>query len=175
MAKAVYFSSKIKDSKYDSKTFWQQLKFLGTVTKLKVRPKWYLILMEKGETCFDSIKVANNNNEFYTSIASTLVKKFLLKTNLALSQMFSKSTTKIRMFVGMLPNYHLSQLTLYSKSCLDWILTKFWIRWRTSKIFERWCHSNWRSHYFYNQLVYNQQLCSHWNEIYQSETLIKEK
>ena len=40
-----------------------------------------MVLDIDGETCFDSNKVANYMNEFYTSVASTLVNKLPSATN----------------------------------------------------------------------------------------------
>ena len=73
MAKAEYFSSKIEENKNDSKKLWQQLKTLGYSNKTKGETK--VVLDIDGEMCFDSNRVANYINEFYTSIASSLVNK----------------------------------------------------------------------------------------------------
>ena len=73
MAKAEYFSSKIEENKNDSKKLWQQLKTLGYSNKTKGETK--VVLDTDGEMCFDSNRVANYINEFYTSIASSLVNK----------------------------------------------------------------------------------------------------
>ena len=73
MAKAEYFSSKIEENKNDSKKLWQQLKTLGYSNKTKGETK--VVLDIDGKMCFDSNRVANYINEFYTSIASSLVNK----------------------------------------------------------------------------------------------------
>ena len=78
-AKAEHFSSKIEEHKHDSKKLWQQLKTLGYSNKTKGENK--VVLDIDGETCFDSNKVANYINEFYTSVASTLVNKLPSATN----------------------------------------------------------------------------------------------
>ena len=73
MAKAECFSSKIEEHKNDSKKLWQQLKTLGYSNKTKGETK--VVLDIDGEISFDSNRVVNYINEFYTSIASSLVNK----------------------------------------------------------------------------------------------------
>ena len=73
MTKAEYFSSKIEEHKNDSKKLWQQLKTLGYSNKTKGETK--VVLDIDGEMCLDSYRAANYINEFYTSIASSLVNK----------------------------------------------------------------------------------------------------
>ena len=75
----IFFSSKIEEHKHDSKKLWQQLKTLGYSNKTKGENK--VVLDIDGETCFDSNKVANYINEFYTSVASTLINKLPSATN----------------------------------------------------------------------------------------------
>ncbi|XP_072017060.1 uncharacterized protein [Amphiura filiformis] len=78
-AKAEYFSSKIDEHKNNPKKLWQQLKALGYSTKTKEQCK--VVLEIDGETCFDSTKVADHINTFYTTVASNLVKKLPLTKN----------------------------------------------------------------------------------------------
>ena len=78
-AKADYFSSKIDEHKNNPKKLWQQLKALGYSTKTKEQCR--VVLEIDGETCFDSTKVANHINTFYTTVASNLVKKLPLTKN----------------------------------------------------------------------------------------------
>ena len=75
MAKAEYFSSKIEEHKNDSKKLWQQLKTLGYSNKTEGETKVVGLLDIDGEMFFDSNRVANYINEFYTSIALSLVNK----------------------------------------------------------------------------------------------------
>ena len=72
-AKAEHFSSKIEENKHNSKKLWNQLKTLGYSSKTKGETK--VVLNIDGETCFDSNRVANHINSFYTSVASSLVNK----------------------------------------------------------------------------------------------------
>ena len=68
-AKAEHFSSKIEENKHNSKKLWNQLKTLGYSSKTKGETK--VVLNIDGETCFDSNRVANHINSFYTSVASS--------------------------------------------------------------------------------------------------------
>ena len=71
-AKASYFSNKIEENKNNPKGLWKQFKSLGYSSKSKDNSQ--VVLTVKGEKCFDSTEVADYFNEFYTTVASNLVK-----------------------------------------------------------------------------------------------------
>ena len=72
-AKANYFKDKVEEYKSDPKTLWHQLKSLNYSSKNKDQSNVFLNI--DGKPCFNSSTVANYINTFYTTVASTLVKK----------------------------------------------------------------------------------------------------
>ena len=72
-AKSSFFRDKIEEVKFNPKKLWEQLKTLGYSNKSKDQSR--VILNIDGELCFDPSRVANYINQFYTTIASTLVNK----------------------------------------------------------------------------------------------------
>ena len=72
-AKAEYFSNIIDENKKHPKKLWHQLKSLGYSYKSRVRSK--VVLDIDDELCFDSSKVADHFNNFFTSVASKLASK----------------------------------------------------------------------------------------------------
>ena len=79
-SKSEYLANKIDENRNNPKKLWQQLKNLGYNSKGKQSSN--VVLDIDGETCFDSKKVANCFNNFFTSIASTLVEKLPPPLNL---------------------------------------------------------------------------------------------
>ena len=71
-AKANYFKDKVEEYKSDPK-LWQQLKSLGYSFKSKDQSN--VVINIDGKLCFNSSTVVNYINTFYTTVASTLVKK----------------------------------------------------------------------------------------------------
>ena len=78
-AKSEYLHNKIDEHKDNPKKLWEQLKTLGYSTKSNGKAK--VVLNIDGSMCFDSSKVANHINMFYTTIASKLVEKLPTSTN----------------------------------------------------------------------------------------------
>ena len=169
LAKAEYLSSKIEEHKNDSKKLWQQLKTLGYSNKTEGETK--VLLDIDGEICFDSNRVANYINEFYTSIALSLVNKLSSTENIfsTESDVFKEHCKSRNVCMN---TFKLSPVTidfvykelirlksnksnfLYTKSIVTgeslkvWTrwhtskILKVWTRWHTSKSFKRWCCSN---------------------------------
>ena len=79
-SKSEYLANKIDENRNNPKKLWQQLKTLGYNSKGKQSSN--VVLDIDGETCFDSKKVANCFNNFFTSIASTLVERLPPPLNL---------------------------------------------------------------------------------------------
>ena len=71
--KSDYISNKIQENNNDSKKLWQQLKNLGYSGKSKENSK--TVLRIEDELCFDEKKVVSYFNNFFTTVASTLVSK----------------------------------------------------------------------------------------------------
>ena len=71
-AKASYFSNKIEENKNNPKGLWKQFKSLGYSSKGKDHSQ--IVLNVNGEKCFDSRRVADCFNNFYTNVAGNLVK-----------------------------------------------------------------------------------------------------
>ena len=72
-AKANFFKDKIEEYKFDPKKLWKQFKSLGYCSKSKDQSN--VVLNIDGKPCFNSSTIANYINSFYTTVASTLVKK----------------------------------------------------------------------------------------------------
>jgi hypothetical protein len=72
-AKSGYFLNKIEENKNNPKKLWQCLKDLGYSTKVKDCAKIVLNICD--QYCFTPNKIANHFNEFFTSVASSLVSK----------------------------------------------------------------------------------------------------
>ena len=68
-----YFSNQIEEDKDNPKKLWQHLKSIGL--KGKQKEEGNICLNINGEICHEAKSVANHFNEFFTSIASTLVSK----------------------------------------------------------------------------------------------------
>jgi len=79
-AKAEYITHKLEENKYDSRKLWSELKTLGYCNKNKSTPN--IVLNKDDENCFESLKIANIFNTFFTTIASSLVQKLPLASNL---------------------------------------------------------------------------------------------
>ncbi len=79
-AKSDYLSSQIEENKNNPKKLWQHLKGLGYNSKSKENCN--MVLNIDGEMCYDNKKVADHINEFYTTVASTLVNKLPPAPNL---------------------------------------------------------------------------------------------
>lgn len=73
-SKMEYFESKVSEYQNKPKQLWQTLKSLGTSSKSKSRSN-NIGLNINDELCFDKLKVAENFNTFFTTIASKLVEK----------------------------------------------------------------------------------------------------
>ena len=71
-AKTEYISNKIQENKGNSKKLWEQLKHLGYAKNCKKESK--TVLKIEDELCFDGKKVASYFNNFFTTIASKLVR-----------------------------------------------------------------------------------------------------
>ena len=78
-AKRDYFHSKINESKGNPKSLWKTLKLLGHFEKNKSTCKIGLKIDD--EVCFNEKLVAESFNNFFTTVASDLVKKLPLPSN----------------------------------------------------------------------------------------------
>jgi hypothetical protein len=85
-AKSSFFRDRIEEHKFNPKKLWEQLKTLGYSNKCKDQSR--VTLNIDGELCFNPSTVANHINQFYTTIASTLVNK--LPTSLGKFSVSSK-------------------------------------------------------------------------------------
>ncbi len=72
-AKADYFTTRIEENRNNPKKLWSCLKELGYSNKTKDQSQ--IVLKIENELCYDSYNVANHINQFFTSVASTLVSK----------------------------------------------------------------------------------------------------
>ena len=72
-AKQNYIDSEIEENKHKPKLLWKVLSKLGYSDKSKQKSKIGLDI--NGERCFDEAKVADEFNNFYTSVAADLVSK----------------------------------------------------------------------------------------------------
>ena len=73
-AKSEYLNNKIKEFKQQPKKLWQTLKHLGTLSKCKTKTST-IGLNINNKISFDQSTVANKFNNFFTTIASTLVNQ----------------------------------------------------------------------------------------------------
>ena len=73
-SKMEYFENKISENKNKPKQLWQTIKSLGTSSKSTSRSN-NIGLNINNEICFDKLKVAENFNKCFTTIASKLVEK----------------------------------------------------------------------------------------------------
>lgn len=74
LAKANFFKQKVQQNKGDSDKLWENLKSLGYSDK-NVGSSSKIVLEKDGVKVFDSLKVAEMFNCFYTTVASKLVEK----------------------------------------------------------------------------------------------------
>ena len=72
-AKAEYLSNQIEANKNNPKKLWQNLKSLGYSQKCSEQSN--IVLEIDGQLCFDSNKVCNFINKFYTNVAQVLASK----------------------------------------------------------------------------------------------------
>lgn len=72
-AKSSYLLDKVEEHKNDSRKLWQDLKLTGYKSKLKNSGNFVLNI--DGNNCYDSHKLADHFNKFYTSVASSLVDR----------------------------------------------------------------------------------------------------
>jgi hypothetical protein len=71
-ARSNYFSDKIEENKNDPKKLWKQLTDLGYKSKTEEAS---IVLNINNELCHDSKSIADFFNNFFTTVASELVKK----------------------------------------------------------------------------------------------------
>ena len=74
VAKSEYFVNKVEESKNQPRKRWQTLKNLGISSKLKTNSKNVGLKIDN-EICFDKSKVAEKVNNFFSTVASFLLKK----------------------------------------------------------------------------------------------------
>lgn len=73
-AKSEYLANKVEENKNNPKKLWQTLKSLGTSSKdTRTRPNFGIKI--NNEICSDKSKVADTFNQFFTTVASSLLKK----------------------------------------------------------------------------------------------------
>ena len=99
-AKSTFFQNKIEEFKFNPKKLWENLKTLGYSNKSKDKSR--IILNIDGELCFDTNRVANYINQFYTTIASKLVNK--LPSSLGNFCVDSSTFTSYYNNLGVTPN-----------------------------------------------------------------------
>ena len=73
-AKANYYEAQVEENKNKPTKLWQTLKSLGTSSRSKCDTK-NIGLKIDNEMCFDKLKVAEQFNMFFTTVASSLVNK----------------------------------------------------------------------------------------------------
>ena len=73
-AKANYYEAQVEENKNNPTKLWQTLKSLGTSSRSKCNSK-NIGLKIDNEMCFDKVKVAEQFNNFFTTVASSLVNK----------------------------------------------------------------------------------------------------
>ena len=73
-AKANYYEAHVEENKNKPTKLWQTLKSLGTSSRSKCDTK-NIGLKIDNEMCFDKLKVAEQFNMFFTTVASSLVNK----------------------------------------------------------------------------------------------------
>ena len=71
--KSEYFNNKIEENRNNSRKLWQQLKSLDYKNKKEDNSNIFLTI--DSETCHDQKSVADYFNQFFTTIASSLVQK----------------------------------------------------------------------------------------------------
>ena len=74
VAKSEYIVNKVEESENQPRKLWQTLTNLGTSSKLKTNSK-NVGLKIGNEICFDKFKVAEKFNNFYSTVASSLLTK----------------------------------------------------------------------------------------------------
>ena len=74
VAKANYYEAQVEENKNNPTKLWQTLKSLGTSSRSKCNSK-NIGLKIDNEMCFDKVKVAEQFNNFFTTVASSLVNK----------------------------------------------------------------------------------------------------
>ena len=79
-AKSDYIESAFEENKSNPRKLWDQLKNLGYSKKTKSTPN--VVLKIEDENCFESCKIANHFNSFFTTVASNLVQKLSKAPNL---------------------------------------------------------------------------------------------
>ena len=73
-AKANYYEAQVEENKNKPTKLWQTVKSLGTSSRSKCNTK-NIGLKIDNEMCFDKVKVAEQFNNFFTTVASSLVNK----------------------------------------------------------------------------------------------------
>jgi hypothetical protein len=81
-AKSHYFANKVEENKNNSKELWKSLNNLGAPSKSLGASSTSVGLIIDEEICFDKSKVAKKFNDFFTTIASTLVAKLPQSTGI---------------------------------------------------------------------------------------------
>ncbi len=89
-AKATYFQEKIEEYRNNSRKLWSIFKSLGYSNK---GSESNIVLKIDKEICSDNVKIANYINSFYTTVASSLVKKLPTATGV-----YSTSSEKFQDF-----------------------------------------------------------------------------
>ena len=74
VAKSEDFVNKVEESKNQPRKRWQTLKNIGTSSKLKTNSKNVGLKIDN-EICFDKSKVDEKCNNFFSTVASSLLKK----------------------------------------------------------------------------------------------------
>ena len=77
-----YFKEKLEENKNQSKSLWNTLKQLGLPSKKGNVSASKIGLKIDGDICFDNLSVAEKFNSFYTNVASKLVEKLPICSNL---------------------------------------------------------------------------------------------
>ena len=78
-AKDEYFQDQIEENKHDSKKLWKNLKGLGLKGKGKSAQE--TVINVQGELCHDKLKIANEFNNYFTTVADKLACKLPVNTN----------------------------------------------------------------------------------------------
>ncbi len=107
-AKSDYLTNKLEENKHNHRKLWQQIKTLGYSNKSKSSPN--VVLNIDSENCYEPKKIANKFNEFFTTVASTLVQKLPQCTNI-----FSTNSSKFKEFYT-LRNPDSNKFTLHTVS-----------------------------------------------------------
>ena len=108
-----FFQIKSQKIKNSSRKMWQQLKFID---KNQKNDNSNMVLTIDGEACHDQKSIADYVNQFFTTVASTLVQK--LPTSL---KMFDYNFEAFKEFYESNnpegKTFYLKQKNLYLKSC----------------------------------------------------------